>query len=320
VTASPELPYPPPELATRVFGLTPPNEGSYRGYEELGAQTKRALLRLLPADWSFAGKRVLDFGSGAGRTLRHFVPEAESAELWGADIDGASIDWLRKNLCPPLHAWHCPGWPPLGLEHGSFDLIWAISVFTHLTDNSSAWLLELHRLLAPGGLLMATYMGRWNSEFFAREPWEENRVGRNVLHRSQDWGSGGPAVLMSDWWVSEHWGRAFEILEVAPQVHNMSWALMRKRDVELTTEDLDRPADDPREYAAISHNLRQVQREMDELAQRERRLQERARRLERELEGRSGSLSAIESSRSWRLTRPLRRLGALRKAALRRRS
>jgi cyclopropane fatty-acyl-phospholipid synthase-like methyltransferase len=52
-------------------------------YQELGAQTKQQILRLLPDDWSFQGKRVLDFGSGAGRTLRHLKREAEAAEFWG---------------------------------------------------------------------------------------------------------------------------------------------------------------------------------------------------------------------------------------------
>ena len=147
-----------------------------------------------------------------GERCASFLSEAQSGEFWGADIDGASIDWLRADLCPPLHV--CRSWamPPLDLEPGSFDLIWAISVFTHLTDNSLAWLHELHRLLRPGGLLMATYMGRWNSEFLAAEPWDEDRVGMNVLQHYQDWSRGGPSVLMSDWWVQAHWGRAFEIV------------------------------------------------------------------------------------------------------------
>jgi hypothetical protein len=31
----------------------------------------------------------------------------------------------------------------------------------------------------------------------------------NVLYHQRDWEIGGPAVLMSEWWVREHWGRAF---------------------------------------------------------------------------------------------------------------
>jgi SAM-dependent methyltransferase len=305
MSGSSERQYPPFELASRVFRLDSWSD-PYRAYEELGAQTREAIVRLLPDDWRFKGKRVLDFGSGAGRTLRHFLEEAEEGDFWGADLDEASIDWLERELSPPLHGWRSAEWPPLGLEHGSFDLIWAVSVFTHLTDNASAWLLELQRLLKPDGLLIATYMGRWNSQFFASEPWDEDRVGRNVLYHVRDWESGGPGVLMSDWWMREHWGRAFEVLEVEPQIHNMSWALLRKRDVELTTEDLERPGDDPREFAAVRHNLYQVQREVAELTRRlrgEGALREQQERLVEEHERR---IREYEESLSWRATRPIR--------------
>jgi SAM-dependent methyltransferase len=268
----------------------------FREYEALGAEAKRALVGLLPDDWSFDGKRVLDFGCGAGRTLRQFLSEAEHAEFWGADIDAASIEWLGEALCPPLRAVHCDVAPPLGLEYDSFDLAWAISVFTHITDFSLRWLLELHRLLKPGGLLIATYTGRWVSELFAGEPWEEDRVGMNVLRHSADWDHGGPVVLMSDWWVRAHWGRAFEILEVVPNVHDQTWALLRKRDVELTIEDLERPEDDPREYLALRHSLRQVRLEL-EFAQG---------LCEEGVEVTEAVRREYETSLSWRVTRPLR--------------
>jgi SAM-dependent methyltransferase len=277
----------------------------------MGAQTKGQLVRLLPDGWSFAGKRILDFGSGAGRTLRHFAAEATVAEFWGADIHGPSIDWMRENLCPPFHAWQCAVNPPLGLEHESFDLIYAVSVFTHLTDNASQWLLELHRLLRADGLLIATFMGRWNSEYFAKEPWIENRIGMNVLHHNREWDSGGPAVLLSEWWLREHWGRAFEIVEVAPQFQNFSWAVMRKRDVDLTTADIERPSDDPREYAAVCHNIRQLQRELvDELDSLDKHYQ---RVLREQAVAYEQRLREYEGSLSWKATQPLRRArGALR--------
>jgi SAM-dependent methyltransferase len=296
MTSSRDRPYPPLPLATRVFGLEGWDD-PYRAYEELGAQTQRAIVGLLPDNWSFEGKRVLDFGAGAGRTLRHFLPEAQAGEFWGTDLDGASVAWLRENLCPPLHAWRASVAPPLGLEHASFDLIFAVSVFTHLTDTSASWLLELHRLLKPEGLLVATYMGRWNSEFAAAEPYDERRIGRNVLSHDREWELGGPAVMMSDWWMREHWGRAFEVLDVKPQIQNMSWPLLRKLDVELTTEELERPADDPREYLALRHNLAQVQREINQ-----NRLRSAVALEEREALTRA----EYEGSLSWRLTRPLR--------------
>jgi SAM-dependent methyltransferase len=297
MTAQPPLP--PFDLATRVFAV---HEWSdpMATYLEMGSQTREALVGMLPDDWSFDGKRVLDFGSGSARTLRHFMPEAEVGELWGADIDAASIEWVQEALCPPLHAHRCDPDPPIGLEHGSFDLIWAISVFTHLADNSLPWLLELQRMLKPGGLLIATYMGRWNVEFFTGEPWDEDHFGRAVLSHNQPWDAGGPMVLTSDWWVRAHWGRAFEILEIAPQIHNMSWALMRKRDVELTVEDLEAPEDDePREYVAARNNLRLTRRELERLHGRQAAELEDARKQ-------------YERSLSWQLTGPVRVARSLR--------
>ena len=91
MTASAERPYPPFEFVTRVQMAMDEYGEPYRVYEQMGAETKEALLRLLPDDWSFDGKRVLDFGCGAGRTLRHFLSEAEKGEFWGADVDAPSI-------------------------------------------------------------------------------------------------------------------------------------------------------------------------------------------------------------------------------------
>lgn len=292
-----EAPYPPLELADRVFGIERWTSDPIRTYTEMGAQTRRAITSLLPDDWTWQGKRVLDFGSGAGRTLRHFLPEAEEAEVWGTDIDRPSIEWMEANLCPPLHAWHSHHEPPLGLEHESFDLIWAVSVFTHLTYNSTPWLLELHSLLKPGGLLVPTYMGPGICEIVGGEPWDENRHGRTTLRHNAPWDEGGPATLISGWWMREHWGRAFDVLDVKPQVHNMDWPLLRKREVELTAEELDAPSDDPREYAAMKTNARLLAREAT--------MADEARRRDlEELEARIRS--EYESSLSWRLTRPLR--------------
>jgi SAM-dependent methyltransferase len=298
---------PPRHLARRVFSVEGWSDPEV-AYLELGAQTKRQVVKLLPDGWTWEGKRVLDFGSGAGRTLRHFAAEASVAELWGCDIDAPSISWLNENLNPPFHGWSSTVNPPLGLEHGTFDLIYAVSVFTHLTFNSTLWLLELHRMLKDDGLLVVTYMGRWNSEWFAGEPWVEDRIGFNALYHTRGWDEGGPAVLISDWWMREHWGRAFEIVELVPQFQNYTWVTLRKRPVELSTDDIERPSDDPREYAAVHHNLVQLQREIVktrlELAAAE---EERTHDYERRID-------EYERSLSWRLTRPMREAaGALRR-------
>jgi SAM-dependent methyltransferase len=284
------VPYPPIHLANRVSSLERWSD-PYAAYDRLGAEQKAALLGLLPDDWGFRGKRILDFGCGAGRTLRQFLDEARLAEIWGVDLDAESVRWMEQNLSPPLHVLQGPAAPPLSFESASIDLAWALSVFTHLTDTSLAWLHELHRVLRPDGLLIATYMGRWNSTAFFPEPWDEDLVGMNVLRPDREWELGGPMVLMSDWWVRAHWGRAFDFVEVRPEVHGQTWVLLRKRDVLVSVEDLERLEDDPRELRALRHNVVQVARD--------------------ERRALADMQAEWETSSSWRVTAPLRQLAAL---------
>ena len=161
-------------------------------------------------------------------------------------------------------------------------------------------------------------MGRWNAESVTGEPWDEHRVGMNVLRPDQPWDSGGPMVLMSDWWVSEHWGRAFDVVALSANVHGQTWPLLRKRDVELTVEELERPSDDPREHMALRNNVRQVERDraraLGELRRRLRELAQLAPDPAAALRGSSGSrrpvpsgaLSALGPARTHALGRHVR--------------
>ena len=272
-------------------------------YGRLGAETRTRLYDLLPDDWTFEGKRVLDFGCGPGRTLRQFTEESTRGEFWGVDIDQSSIDSFED--CPlPLHTRVCDLEPPLDFEDESFDLVWAISVFTHLTDNSADWLIELHRILKPGGMLMATFMGPAQSEILAFEPWDEDRIGMNILYKDRSREEGTPMVFMSDWWVREHWGRLFEI-GMIEDIHNQRWPMMVKKDVKLTAGELMAFSDDPREIEALRHNLVQVQDEASRLHQTMK--DDRVRYQD----GLAAQRADFEGSASWRATKPLRRVMGL---------
>jgi SAM-dependent methyltransferase len=281
-------------------------------YEARGRATRDQIVSMLPTEWSFEGRRVLDFGCGAGRTLRHFFGEAEIAEFWGADIDEASIAWLSEHLSPPIHPLRSTEIPPIPRPDGYFDLVYAISVFTHLTDSWSSWLLELHRLLRDDGLLIATYAGEAVSERFANEPWDPDQVGMNVLRTWQSWDVGGPFVLHSEWWVRAHWGRPFEVLEVqAPSEINsalgpQSWVLMRKRAGRFTAAGLESPQPgEEREVRAMRHNISQLQAEATE---QRRVLLSEIESLRRHSDDLQGAMESLTNSKSWRVTKPLRTL------------
>lgn len=316
------LPYPPLDLANRVGSLEAAAD-PMAYYDELGRLAYADIVERLPAQWSFVDRRVLDFGCGAGRTLRHFANEAAEAEIWGCDIDVSSIEWLDGNLCPPFHVLTNQPEPPLDQPAGVFDLIWSISVFTHLTDSWSRWLTELHRLLKPGGLLFLTFMGSGIGELITGEPWIEPQVGMNITKCGQSWDLGGPMVLHSPWWIEEHWGRGFEIISLLPSgfatrdTGGQGSVMMKRREVPVTPELFEqiRPGDD-REARALTHNVDQLQREMvglrTELAnardERAGAAERRCGELERELHDLRALLATIESSKSWNITRPLRDL------------
>ena len=143
VLAPDGYPYPPFELANRV-GSVP----DFATYHYIGASAKEYICKSLPMNYDFQGKRILDFGCGAGRVLRHFVPEAKSGcEVWGCDIDMPSVLWAIDHFSPLMHIFHNSEQAHLPLESNSFDCVFAFSVFSHLSHAWDQWLAELRRVL-----------------------------------------------------------------------------------------------------------------------------------------------------------------------------
>ncbi len=122
------------------------------------------------------GGRALDFGCGIGRTLRHFFPLAEGREIWGVDLREEEIDWCRQNLSPPFHFATTTPHPRLPFEDGYFDLIYAMSVFTHINERTDSWLMELHRVLGEKGRLYVTILDEHTVDLLSKPPWNDNWV------------------------------------------------------------------------------------------------------------------------------------------------
>ncbi len=198
-------PFPPADLAYRVGGT------GYEGFFRIGAGVKQRILQALPQGFSFEGKRIYEFGCGSGRVLRHFYPEAETCEFWGSDIDYPSIAWLTENLSPPFFVFQNTEHPTLPLDSNSFDLIFTISVFSHIHVNWSQWMMELRRILKPGGLCFTSFLGPNIFEKFTLRPYVENEYGLFAKDLHQDWDKGGPTVFLSPDWIKTYWGSLFEI-------------------------------------------------------------------------------------------------------------
>ncbi len=103
---------------------------------------------------------ILDFGSGWGRIIRYFLKDVPPSKIWGCDPVEEMII-----LCKEQNKW-CNfvlinTAPPTSFQNNTFDLIYSFSVFSHLSEDLHLSLLaEMKRILAPGGIFMATTRNR----------------------------------------------------------------------------------------------------------------------------------------------------------------
>ena len=105
---------------------------------------------------------ILDWGCGSGRVLARLVEFVHPATgLVGSDVDHGAIAWARRHH-PDLR-WEVNGYhPPLPFAQGEFDLLYSISILTHLDEYLQlAWLAELARVLRPGGLALLSVHGEY---------------------------------------------------------------------------------------------------------------------------------------------------------------
>lgn len=111
--------------------------------------------------------RVLDFGVGWGRILRFFLKDVAVSGLYGADVDADVLDTCRAiGVRGTLFQTQATG--RLEYPDGYFDVVYAYSVFSHLSEAAHLfWIEELARVLRPGGILIVTTEARHFFEFCA---------------------------------------------------------------------------------------------------------------------------------------------------------
>ena len=102
---------------------------------------------------------VLDWGCGCGRILRQWADLSPRVLVSGCDINVSAVDWCRAHLgFAEVSANQIS--PPFPYPDSRFDLVYALSVFTHLPEAlQHAWIGDCRRILKPGGFLLFTTMG-----------------------------------------------------------------------------------------------------------------------------------------------------------------
>lgn len=103
--------------------------------------------------------KVLDFGCGVGRQLLHFTRKYPAPAFFACDIDDTAVAFIQKNY-PRVSAYTSKFSPPLRYETGFFDMVYSVSIFSHLNmEDQAIWLKELARVTRPGGFCFLTTEG-----------------------------------------------------------------------------------------------------------------------------------------------------------------
>ena len=212
------LPLPPPRLRHRVHGAM-----DSMSFLKVGSACARDIAALAKQQGrEFASfEHVLDFGCGCGRTLRFFREHSPAQQLYGTDIDANAVNWCQEQLSG-LARWNVNGLqPPTSYPDSAFDLIYAISVFTHIDETAQfAWLAELKRIAKPGAFLILTIHGEHVSRLSLKpDAWTSlqqngflfvvNQTGRWKLDGLPDSYQG---TFHTKDYVAREWSRYFQIL------------------------------------------------------------------------------------------------------------
>lgn len=151
----PEVPLPSDYLLYESYQL------HYGKYYTGGIESARWLTGHLSRHISLENVKILDWGCGPGRLIRH-LPQytGDGCEFYGTDYNLKSIAWCKKHL-PGIHFQVNSAEATLPWPDHFFDIIYGYSVLTHLSgEKQTQWYRELLRILKPGGILFVTTQGK----------------------------------------------------------------------------------------------------------------------------------------------------------------
>jgi len=206
------LPLPPPALMLSVAGTSDTawfEESGGRAVEALRHSLGRHGLALEGMD------AILEFGCGCGRVVRHL--RALPGRVHGSDWNGRAIDWCREAL--PFASFEVNRLaPPLPYADASFDLVYCLSVFTHLgEDLQRPWVEELRRVLKPGGHLLVTTHGRRYAERLAPRERARFDAGEFLVRRAEGAGTNLCSAFHPEAYLRGAFSRGLQLLEHVPE-------------------------------------------------------------------------------------------------------
>jgi ubiquinone/menaquinone biosynthesis C-methylase UbiE len=151
---NPGIKLPPAYSIYETFNL------NYFSFYNSSIETAKWLISFFEKYKKLENVKILDWGCGPGRVIRH-MPNliSGSCRLYGTDYNKKYIKWCTKYL-PQISFKTNKLQPPLFFEDNFFDIIYGISIFTHLSEEMHyAWFNELIRVTKSGGIIFLTLQG-----------------------------------------------------------------------------------------------------------------------------------------------------------------
>jgi len=210
------------------------------GYWLSGLSDARAVARHSARLGLRADARYFELGCASGRVVRH-VAFGSAAPISCCDINKRHTEWVRLFLPERVNVFHNSVLPSLPIEDNSIDIATAFSVFTHIDDFEAGWLLELRRILRPGGLAYLTVQTDQTWEQY-KQGWIKEQLiplaDRIAEYAIDEAFFAGPLPREKTviWWTAERdlynatvfhraayirreWGRIFKVLNIIRDGH-----------------------------------------------------------------------------------------------------
>ena len=146
----------------------------------------------MPAELSFEGRSVLDYGCGAGHTCV-LMARRGARRVLGVDVQGVSfaqkqIQTHYPELADRIELRQIESADDIGDER--FDVVLSKNTFEHVID-PDRYVEDMTRLLAPGGDLAIGFGGLWKSpygghvHFMTKFPWAHLLFPEEVIMRER---------------------------------------------------------------------------------------------------------------------------------------
>ncbi|HEY0356631.1 MAG TPA: class I SAM-dependent methyltransferase [Flavisolibacter sp.] len=190
----------------------------YENYYNDGRNTAEWIREQLSPFITPGPKKILEWGCGPARIIRHLPAQFPASNIHGTDYNINTIAWCQANIPNVQFSINAVN-PPLPYNDGLFDIVYALSVFTHLSgENHSLWINEMHRILKPGSVFLLTTQGEaFLSKLDSRERKEFN-AGRLVTREQVKEGHRSFSAFHPQNFMHSLFGNKWKVLKHEPGI------------------------------------------------------------------------------------------------------